>query len=107
MGSGRYRSSNPGQIERQNMAANYTGLRKTNHNLFIFGWLLIWFLVGLAVVPDFAIAGDANSIEITGEGVAQPLTLSIDQLEAMEQYEHVYSVINTCRPSAGIRPEGC
>lgn len=95
MGSGRYRSSNPGQIERQNMAANYTGLRKTNLKLFIFGWLLIWFLVGLAVVPDFAIAGDANSIEITGEGVAHPLTLSINQLEAMEQYEHVYSVINT------------
>ena len=56
--------------------------------------LLILFFIVLSV-PDFAIAKAADSIEITGEGVANPFTLSVNQLEAMQQFEHIYSAINT------------
>lgn len=36
-----------------------------------------------------------GALEITGEGVAAPVELTLAQLEAMEQYQHVYSAINT------------
>ncbi len=62
--------------------------------LVIAALLFVVFLIALTV-PDFAIAEAAETIEITGEGVANPLALSMNQLEAMQQYEHVYSAINT------------
>ena len=78
------------------MVAYDTSLRKTNLNPLVLGWLLLILLFAdLAVVPDFALAEAASTIEITGEGVAHPMTLSFNQLEAMQQYEHIYSVINT------------
>lgn len=40
-------------------------------------------------------ADPSNSVEITGDGVTTPLTFTRAQLEEMEHYEHVYSVINT------------
>jgi hypothetical protein len=40
-------------------------------------------------------AEPSNSIEISGDGVTTPVKLTLDQLQAMEQYQHVYSVINT------------
>lgn len=62
--------------------------------LVIAALLFVVFLIALTV-PDFAIAEAVETIEITGEGVANPLALSMNQLEAMQQYEHVYSAINT------------
>ena len=47
------------------------------------------------VTPDLVRAEAVEAIEITGEGVAGPITLSLSQLEAMQQYEHIYSTINT------------
>jgi hypothetical protein len=55
--------------------------------------MLFTFLLAL-VMPDWAYAEPA-AITITGEGVAEPLTVTHDELQAMEQYEHIYSVINT------------
>lgn len=47
------------------------------------------------VIPGLAWAEPAATLEITGDGVAKPLALTRAELEAMEQYEHVYSAINT------------
>ncbi|MDD4237296.1 MAG: FN3 associated domain-containing protein [Desulfotomaculaceae bacterium] len=45
--------------------------------------------------PGVALAEQSDSIEITGDGVTTPVTLTLAQIQAMEQYQHVYSVINT------------
>jgi hypothetical protein len=45
--------------------------------------------------PGAVFAGQSDTVEITGEGVTTPVTLTLDQLQAMEQYQHVYSAINT------------
>ena len=93
---GRQGSRATQRTERKNMVAYDTSLRKTKLNPLVLGWLLLILLFAdLALVPDFALAEAANTIEITGEGVAHPMTLSFNQLEAMQQYEHIYSVINT------------
>ncbi len=56
-----------------------------------FVFLVVFFLA----VPAFAQAETTKNLEITGEGIANPLILSISQLEAIPQYEHIYSTINT------------
>ncbi|HBC94288.1 MAG TPA: hypothetical protein DCZ10_15675, partial [Pelotomaculum sp.] len=35
------------------------------------------------------------ALAITGDGVATPVTLTLGQLQEMQQYRHIYSVINT------------
>ena len=55
---------------------------------------LLAFTIDL-VMPGLAWAEPVESLEIVGEGVANPLTLTRAELEGMEQYEHVYSAINT------------
>lgn len=60
----------------------------------VLGLLLFTALINLAV-PGAVFAEQSDMIEITGEGVTNPVTLTLAQLEAMEQYQHVYSVINT------------
>ncbi|OPX86475.1 MAG: Bacterial Ig-like domain (group 2) [Pelotomaculum sp. PtaB.Bin104] len=52
-------------------------------------------LLAAFVAPCVALADPSKSVEITGEGVTNPLTITLEQLQAMEQYQHVYSVINT------------
>lgn len=37
----------------------------------------------------------SDSLEITGDGVKNPLVLSLDQLRQMPQYQYVYSAVNT------------
>jgi hypothetical protein len=37
----------------------------------------------------------ADSLEITGDGVTNPLTLTLEQLEKMDQQQYLYSVVNT------------
>ena len=55
--------------------------------------LLFAFMPNLiAPAPAFA---EKVALEIFGEGVTTPLKLTQAELEAMEQYEHVYSTINT------------
>ncbi len=77
------------------MIVNDTGLTKTRIKLLVIApLLLILFLIAL-VLMNCPTAEAAGTIEISGEGVANPLTLSMSQIEAMQQYEHIYSVINT------------
>ncbi|MGI6605051.1 MAG: Ig-like domain-containing protein [bacterium] len=54
-------------------------------------FVLFWF--SLAAMP--ALAVPLYSCEITGTGVERPLSLTLAELEELEQYEHVYSAINT------------
>lgn len=46
-------------------------------------------------LPKAALAESPEVLEITGEGVTTPLAFTLEELEAMEQYEQVYSTINT------------
>jgi len=62
--------------------------------LTFLGSLLLAALLNIAA-PGVALAEPSKSVEITGEGVTNPVTLTLEQLQAMEQYRHVYSVINT------------
>jgi hypothetical protein len=47
------------------------------------------------LAPAAASAETVGQLEITGDGVANPVTLTMVQLQGMEQYQHVYSTINT------------
>ncbi|OPX86472.1 MAG: Endoglucanase precursor [Pelotomaculum sp. PtaB.Bin104] len=66
---------------------------------WFYGCLLI--ITGLLIfianmmTPAAALAAGTDTLEITGDGVTTPLTLTREQLESMEQYQHVYSAINT------------
>ncbi|HQD76208.1 MAG: FN3 associated domain-containing protein [Peptococcaceae bacterium MAG4] len=62
--------------------------------LTFLGLLLLTSLLNTAA-PGIALAEPSKSVEISGDGVTNPLTLTLEQLQAMEQYQHVYSVINT------------
>jgi len=65
-----------------------------------FSSLLLVLLGVLLLVGSFSLitpeAAEATvSVTVTGDGVANPITFSQADLEAMEQYKHVYSTINT------------
>ncbi|MDD2442878.1 MAG: FN3 associated domain-containing protein [Desulfotomaculaceae bacterium] len=62
--------------------------------LLLLALLLPAFMYNLTA-PATALAAQTQSLEITGDGVAVPLTFTLAELAAMEQYEHVYSTINT------------
>ena len=55
----------------------------------LLGLLLVAFLN--LTEPGAVFAEQSDTIEITGEGVTTPVTLTLDQLQAMEQYQHVYN----------------
>lgn len=69
-------------------------------NRFVSG-LLVSVLTILAVAslsimgPIDAFAAAEDLLEITGDGVANPSSFNLDQLEEMQQSQHVYSAINT------------
>lgn len=56
--------------------------------------------------PTVALAEPLDSLEITGDGVTAPVVLTLPQLKAMEQYEHVYSTINTWPTKKWYRGKG-
>jgi len=60
----------------------------------VLGLLLLAGALHLAA-PWPALAEPSISLEITGDGVQTPVTLTLSQLQAMDQYQHVYSAINT------------
>ncbi len=47
------------------------------------------------IVPRKVLAEPSKALEICGDGVNKPMMFSLSQLQAMPQYEHVYSTINT------------
>ncbi|MEN6325447.1 MAG: S-layer homology domain-containing protein [Syntrophomonas sp.] len=66
---------------------------KKNFLRFLITALSMLLILGL--YSGTAVAGSPDSLEITGDGVTTPKTFTIDQLQAMEQHEQVYSAINT------------
>lgn len=56
--------------------------------------LLFVCLLGV-MAPDPAGADTGVRLEITGDGVANPAAFTLEQLQGMDQYQHVYSTINT------------
>ncbi len=62
---------------------------------FLITILALLLLPGSLCVPGVAMAEPSNSLEICGDGVTSPTTLSLAQLQAMDQHQQVYSAINT------------
>ncbi|WP_031514682.1 stalk domain-containing protein [Desulfofalx alkaliphila] len=63
-------------------------------------WFAKLFIIVLGILlfslPAHARANDAsNYLEITGDGVTNPVTFTLQQLEAMPQHQYIYSAINT------------
>lgn len=77
------------------MALHSASFKIMKSKLFMLFLLLLISISISLVTPDLVRAEAVEAIEITGEGVAGPITLSLSQLEAMQQYEHIYSTINT------------
>ncbi|MDD3652571.1 MAG: FN3 associated domain-containing protein [Desulfotomaculaceae bacterium] len=74
----------------------YIHLNKRYYLLLVNTLVILLFAALLNMTAaGLALADPSNSVEITGEGVTTPVTLTRAQLEEMEHYEHVYSVINT------------
>ena len=71
----------------------YSALHKRFSKFFIItlGVLLFGILIPLVA---FAQSED-YTLEITGDGVDNPVTFTMAELENMEQYQHVYSTVNT------------
>lgn len=75
--------------------------KKSLWGLFSPVLLCLFLLAGalsLALAPagtQPALADPSTSLEITGDGVETPMTLTLSQLQGMEQHQQVYSVINT------------
>ena len=55
------------------------------------------FLIGLLtlIIPISVFAEPSQSLEIYGDGITNPQSFTLSQLQAMKQYQHVYSTINT------------
>ena len=65
-------------------------------SVFLMTVLSLFLLVGFLglTVPAAALA-ETPALTITGNGVTNTQEFTLPQLEAMEQYQHVYSTINT------------
>lgn len=71
-------------------------LKKSSGQFFIMILVLCLTVIGISFlvsVPVFA--EPSNALEITGDGVTNPVAFSRTELEEMEQYHHVYSTVNT------------
>jgi hypothetical protein len=63
---------------------------------FTIALLSILLLAGsLCITSPNLVLAASDSLEITGDGVRNPLVLSLDQLKQMKQHQYVYSCINT------------
>lgn len=71
----------------------YSGLHKKFLKFFIIAFGVLMLVMPISLV---AFAQPENyTIEITGDGVANSVTFTMEELENMEQYQHVYSTVNT------------
>jgi hypothetical protein len=72
----------------------YWGCKKSIFlSLMIIGSLLLC-AVFYTIIPAEAF-GAIDSLEIAGDGVINPITLTLEDLKGMEQHQEVYSSINT------------
>ncbi len=56
---------------------------------------LVALLFGMPVSLVAFAQSEGHALEITGDGVANPVAFTMTELENMEQYQHEYSTINT------------
>lgn len=85
-----------GPAGRQGKISRKAGMKCYIHSLaalFLAGFLFV--CVFGFIAPANAGAYTSVQLEITGDGVANPVTFTLEQLQGMEQYQHVYSTINT------------
>ncbi|MEN6325444.1 MAG: Ig-like domain-containing protein [Syntrophomonas sp.] len=70
---------------------------KNQHTCRLWKTVLALLMIGLLNLLGPAAAGaePSQSLEITGDGVSSPITFNLPQLQAMQQYQHIYSTINT------------
>ena len=77
--------------------------------MIVLGVLLVAGSLGL-LTPLAAFAESEEpegvALEITGDGVTNPVTLTLTELENMEQYQHVYRRSTLTPPRNGIRQKG-
>ncbi len=65
-------------------------------SLFLRAVLSLFLLAGfLGLTAPIAALAETPALRISGDGVTYPLEFTLPQLEAMEQYQHVYSTVNT------------
>jgi len=76
-------------------SANFRLKKQSYRSLLILFFLLLFVCFFYLPAPEMALADSSITLEIIGEGVTTPLTFTLEELEAMEQYEQVYSTINT------------
>jgi hypothetical protein len=86
-----------GNNRKESLTVQAISLQRKNWFYGCFVIILGILLFGIAnmMTPATALAAGTDTLEITGDGVTTPLTLTREQLESMEQYQHVYSAINT------------
>ena len=58
------------------------------------------------LMPITVSANPSNTLEITGDGVTNPITFTREQLEEMKQHQEVYSCINTWPTKNGMWVRG-
>ena len=73
--------------------ANVKTIRFNELWITVLGLLLVGFIT--FITPMSVFAEPSQSLEIYGDGVINPKTFTLSQLQAMEQYQHTYSTINT------------
>ena len=64
-------------------------------HISIFLYMLLVIVIFNVLMPVTAFATPLNTLEITGNGVTNPITFTREQLEEMEQGQETYSAINT------------
>ena len=75
----------------------HTDLKKKLGALMLTVFCTLLLLAGMMALltPVPALAAASDLLEITGDGVTNPATFTLDQLKDMEQHQYVYSCINT------------
>jgi hypothetical protein len=71
-----------------------SGFPRKTWNYIILSVFLLGAVVCYLLISEAALAA-SHSLEITGDGVANPVTFTREELEEMEQHQYLYSSINT------------
>ncbi len=65
------------------------------HSLIMMVFSMLLMVGVFSLISSAPVLAASDSLEITGDGVLNPVTFTLDQLEEMEQCQYVYSCINT------------
>jgi hypothetical protein len=78
-----------------NMDLSLGKARENKYRLLPVGPVPLLFFLVLSLFLSLPAVASGTVLEITGDGVSAPVEWTLAELEAMEQYQHVYSGINT------------